>query len=324
MQASASPHQHDKQFSDVDGLELFFEVSRHTKRLHAFRQADGGFEHLGSVPPVLLRKAIEQDAAHAFPFALPAVRSAASMFWTRWGTLSSGEQRALWARKEPLRLSLAGFLPAVPRPMSAPSTTRVAHRDAARPAAPAGATTQKYVYLLMPGGARLRYALHIGADGSWLCRTCSIRPACKQHPHELAEPLVGCLHDLSCSNECHDRCVRCIVARLVPRLTRMWCCSFRAQTSPAHLRRMLYLDERGFCQLCGRDCDDLAKRLYQGSEGPKVPLEDLRTRLVQLEPLFRDKPALMLDVLRTGCVALHTALSRHLPDDRATQRVLGG
>ena len=87
---------------------------------------------------------------------------------------------------------------------------------------------------------------------------------------------------------------------------------------------MLYRDERGFCQLCGRDCDRLAERLYQGSNGPKLPLEDLRTRLVQLEPLFRDKPALMLDVLRTGCVALRFLRCRCvLPDNRASQRVLG-
>jgi 5-methylcytosine-specific restriction endonuclease McrA len=83
--------------------------------------------------------------------------------------------------------------------------------------------------------------------------------------------------------------------------------SLQAKTSRSWARKQVFKEERGVCQECGLDCEDLKSRLLLGSKGAQLPLEDRRRILLQVEPRYKEHEALMMKALTTGCVALeHT------------------
>ena len=217
-QPNVLPPENDEPLLALQSHQLSFEVSRHLGRLHVFWQNGDGLEHLGSVAPAHLGQAIDRAA---FPLTLPAVRSAATAFWGSWSDLKTSDRTALLDAGKPLRVPCYSALAAAREAArSGPSTIRRAKRVDVIPGPPAGSRGQKFVFLPRPGGTRLTYPLYIGADGTWLCYSCSTNPARVQHPHSDKEPLVATLLDISCSNQCLSRCVRCAVARALHHLTR--------------------------------------------------------------------------------------------------------
>lgn len=80
--------------------------------------------------------------------------------------------------------------------------------------------------------------------------------------------------------------------------------SLQAKTSRSWGRKQLFKEERGVCQMCKIDCEELKSRLQLGSECAQLALEDQCKLLLQLDPRFKDHETLMMKALIKGCVAL--------------------